>query len=122
MTHSDSKKSQGRLDSFTPSITVNSEKSAGDETDLALLADSSTLDCLRRLVECVSRIADHFNPPPPDKVGTPYIAERLGCTTDYVAVMVREESVPPSCLVPGTGNGKPWKFYRSRIDQWIEHR
>ncbi|QDU26774.1 hypothetical protein ETAA8_18550 [Anatilimnocola aggregata] len=70
----------------------------------------------------LARIANYFDRPPPDKVGTPYIAERLGCTTDYVVVMVREERIPPSCLVPGTGNGKPWKLYRSRIDQWIEHR
>lgn len=70
----------------------------------------------------LARIADHFDPPPPDKVGTPYIAERLGCTTDYVAVMVREETIPPSCLVPGTGSGKPWKFFRERIDRWIEQR
>ncbi|WP_254509035.1 helix-turn-helix domain-containing protein [Anatilimnocola floriformis] len=70
----------------------------------------------------LARIADHFDPPPPDKVGTPYVAERLGCTTDYVAVMVREGAIPHHCLVPGTGTGKPWKFFRDRIDRWIEQR
>jgi hypothetical protein len=68
------------------------------------------------------RIADHFEPPPPDKVGTEYVAERLGCTTTWIADLVRREEIPSSCLVRGTGNGKPWKFHRWLIDGWIESR
>ncbi len=74
-------------------------------------------------IEChLSRIADHFDPPPPDKVDTAYVAERLGCTTDYVAMLARDGGIPPSCLVKGTGNGKPWKFHRSQIETWIASR
>jgi hypothetical protein len=70
----------------------------------------------------LKRIADHFDPPPPDKVGSDYIASRLGCTTTWVADMVRRGEIPPHCVVPGTGSGKPWKFFRSRIDSWITSR
>lgn len=70
----------------------------------------------------IRRIADHFDPPPPDKVGTPYIAERLGCTTVWIAEMVRSGEIPRSCVVEGTGNGKVWKFHRRRIDHWIQNR
>lgn len=68
------------------------------------------------------RIADKVDPPPPDKVGTPYVAERLGCTTVWVTEMIRSGDIPRSCIVPGTGNGKPWKFHRGRIDEWLESR
>lgn len=77
---------------------------------------------LRHTESHLARIADHFDPPPPDKIGTPYVAERLGCTTDWIAVLVRNGDIPASCIVPGTGNGRPWKFYRSLTDQWIEKR
>lgn len=80
------------------------------------------VEVLRRTEAHLARLANHFDPPPPDKVGTPYVADRLGCTTDWIAMMVRDSEIPPSCIVPGTGNGKPWKFYRARIDEWIERR
>lgn len=68
------------------------------------------------------RIADYFDPPPPDKVGSEYVAQRLGCTTTWIADLVRRGEIPKNCLVPGTGNGKPWKFHRNLIDKWIETR
>jgi Helix-turn-helix domain len=55
-------------------------------------------------------------------VGSRYIADRLGCTTVWVAEMARSGEVPRHCVVPGTGSGKPWKFYRERIDAWIASR
>ena len=70
----------------------------------------------------IKRIADHFDPLPPDKVGSDYVANRLGCTTTWVADMVRRGEIPPHAVVPGTGNGKPWKFFRSQIDSWITSR
>jgi hypothetical protein len=72
--------------------------------------------------EHLRRIADALDPPPPDVVGSPYVAQRLGCTATWVADLVRRGDIPASCLVPGTGKGKPWKFHRSRIDRWIESR
>lgn len=55
-------------------------------------------------------------------VGTPYVSERLGCTSIWITEMVRRGIIPPACVVPGTGDGKPWKFYRTRIDEWIRRR
>ena len=77
---------------------------------------------LASIANSLARIADHVDPPPPDKVGTPYVADRLGCTTEWIAQMAARGDIPPSCIVPGTGAGKPWKFVRSRIDEWIESR
>ncbi len=79
----------------------------GDGAYLAVIADS------------LKRLADHFIPPPADIIGTDYIADKLGCTKVWVAKMAAEGMIPKSAIVAGTGVGKPWKFYRSRIDSWI---
>ena len=82
----------------------------GDGAFLAVIASS------------LKRIADHVDPPPPDIVDTTYIADKLGCTLEWVAKMSLKGRIPANCIVPGTGIGKPWKFYRSRIDRWIVER
>jgi hypothetical protein len=64
-----------------------------------------------------ARESDNDDPPPPDIIGTDSIAEKLGCTKVWVAKMATEGMIPRNCIVPGTG--KPWKFYRSRVDPWI---
>lgn len=58
----------------------------------------------------------------PELVGSPYVADRLGCSTVWITDLVRRKEIPPSCVVPGTGNGKPWKFVRVRIDEWLRRR
>jgi len=68
------------------------------------------------------RIADHFDPPPPDVVGTDYLAGHLDCTKVWVSQMARQGEIPRNCILPGTGNGKPWKFRRSQIDEWLVTR
>ena len=70
----------------------------------------------------LNRIANHFDPPPPDVVDSVYVAQKLGCTTTWVADMARNGSIPASCLVPGTGKGKLWKFYRAKIEKWLQDR
>lgn len=70
----------------------------------------------------LERIANALNPELPDVVGTPYVAKRLGQTTTWIAEMARRGEIPKSCLVAGTGTGKPWKFHRAQIDNWIENR
>jgi hypothetical protein len=84
--------------------------------------DESNTDAVESVTAELKRIADHFDPPPPDKVGTPYVAQRLGCTTVWITEMVRSGEIPIACVVPGTGCGKPWKFYRVRIDEWLQGR
>ena len=74
------------------------------------------------LVQDVRRIADTLDPPDQTIVDSPYVAHRLGCTATWVSNMVRKGDIPARCLVKGTGNGKPWKFYREQIDQWISMR
>ena len=68
------------------------------------------------------RIADQVAPEPGDVVGTPYLAQQLGCSVVWAAEMARNGQIPKSCIVPGTGNGKPWKFYRRRIEEWLIKR
>ena len=85
-------------------------------------ADLSIADLLMGVLGQLTRIADHFDPAPPNLIGSQYIAERLGCTTVWITELVRGGSIPRSCVVPGTGNGKPWKFYRVRIDEWLKQR
>lgn len=77
---------------------------------------------MERIAASLERIANKLDPPPSDKVGTPYVAEKLGCTTTYVSLLIREGKIPPSCIVPGTGKGRLWKFYRTRIEAWLATR
>jgi len=74
------------------------------------------------LIGLLRRIADAIAPEPEAVVGSPYVAGKLGCTTTWVSEMVRSGEVPKGCVVPGTGNGKPWKFYRDKVDAWIASR
>jgi len=85
-------------------------------------SNNDTPEIQRRIAEALGRIADHFDPPPPDVVGTPYVADRLACTTVWITQMIRSGEIPSSCIVPGTGHGKPWKFYRRGIESWMESR
>ena len=70
----------------------------------------------------IKRLADHFNPQPADIVGTPYLANQLGCTPTWIAQMVRSGEIPPGCVVAGSGKGRQWKFYRRRVEEWLANR
>jgi hypothetical protein len=83
---------------------------------------ASRHDYLDDIASNIRRIADHLAPIPTAKVGTTYIAEKLDCTTVWVTEMIRNGKLPANCIVPGTGNGKPWKFFRARIDGWLASR
>ncbi len=77
---------------------------------------------LEHLVVAAERIADRLDPPPPDVVDTPWVAERLNCTTTWVADLARQGKIPPGCILTGTGNGKLWKFHRAKIEAWLASR
>jgi hypothetical protein len=77
---------------------------------------------LERLVAAVERIADRLDPPPADIVDSRWVADRLGCTTTWIAELVRTGEVPRPCVVQGTGNGKPWKFHREKVEAWLAAR
>lgn len=71
----------------------------------------------------IHRIAMKYAPATKGEiVGSRYIADRLGCTTQWIGELVRQGRIPSVCIVPGTGNGKLWKFFKSKIDDWIESR
>ena len=83
---------------------------------------SGIVAVLANIASDLRRIADHFDPPPPDIVDTPYIAGRLGVTTTRIAQMVREGTIPKACIVPGSGNGRLWKFDRRQMEEWLAKR
>jgi hypothetical protein len=66
----------------------------------------------------LQRIGSHFQPP--EVVKSRFIAGRLGCSVKWVGDLVRTGQIPKNCIVPGTGDGKQWKFYRSKIEKWLE--
>lgn len=72
--------------------------------------------------EFFKQLGDSHRSKPPELVGTRYVAERLGCTTVWVTQLIRSGEIPPSCIAPGTGNGRLWKFIRVRIDEWLKRR
>jgi hypothetical protein len=80
------------------------------------------LPLLQTFVDDFHRLADKLAPVPTQMVGSKYVAQRLGVTTVWVAEMARNGAIPKSCIVPGTGTGKPWRFHRQRIDEWIKDR
>jgi hypothetical protein len=77
---------------------------------------------MERLAVAVERIADRLDPPPSDIVGSRWVADRLGCTTTWIAELVRSGEMPRGCVVQGTGNGRPWKFHREQIEEWLATR
>ena len=82
----------------------------------------ATPEAIVTIAGALKRIADHFDPPPPDVVDSVFVSQKLDCTTQWVAEMARKGEIPVACIVPGTGNGKLWKFYRSKIEKWLEDR
>ena len=69
-----------------------------------------------------ARIANCLDPPPSQIIDSPDLAKQLGCSTTWIAQMARDRRIPASCIVPGTGGGKPWKFFRARINEWLSNR
>jgi hypothetical protein len=77
---------------------------------------------VERIAASAERLAEVHAPPLSEKVDTTYVAERLDVTPTWVAALARDGEIPAHCIVPGTGDGTPWKFYRDRIDKWLQHR
>jgi hypothetical protein len=77
-------------------------------------------DSLARQADSVGRLADQLAPKQETIVGCRHVADKLGLkSTQAVAEMARTRKIALSCVVPGTGNGTPWQFYRDKIDAWI---
>jgi len=116
----------------------SAQESIANSFDSTLHAASSVTDCISRktphssfsrittaielLAACAEVIADSLSSATPDKVDTAYVAKQLGCSTVWIAEQARSGAIPSNCVVPGTGNGRPWKFHRAKIDAWIRSR
>jgi len=68
----------------------------------------------------LQRIGNHFEPP--EVVKSRFIAGRLGCSVKWVGDMARMGMIPKNCIVPGSEDGKQWRFYRSKIDKWLDRK
>jgi len=95
------------------------ESTSGKTKDESAFYDETPL---QQVAEALTRIADHVAPPPPAVVGTPYVARKLDCSTEWITEMIRTAEIPRHFIVPGTGNGKPWKLDRKKIDKWLKNR
>jgi hypothetical protein len=101
-----------------PPFAVDGGNATGPEKHRLNIAygDSSPWE---RIAVALERLADHLAPDPDNIVGTDYLAGKLNCTQTHVARLARDGDIPVSCIVAGCGDGKPWKFLRARIDNWL---
>ena len=97
-------------------------RSHGGSVTVVMELGPETLGMLAAVQADLKRLADHFDPQPPDIIGTSFLAAKLGCTPTWIAQMVRSGGIPKGCIVPGSGKGRQWKFYRSRIEDWLASR
>jgi Rieske Fe-S protein len=116
--------SQQNLNAVDKTIPFAGRSGGGDMGSVTVVFElgEQTLRVLSEMASDIKRIADHFDPQPADIVDTPYIANHLGCTTTWIAQMVRDGEIPKGCIVPGSGNGRQWKFYRRKIEDWLASR
>ena len=96
---------------------VSGWKGSGRDSDFDRL-----INAIEEMATDISRLANHFDPPPPNVVDTQYVASEMSVSIAYVGELARKGEIPTNCLVPGSGEGKCWKFYRSRITKWIASR
>ena len=59
------------------------------------------VEVLTSIAADLKRIADHYDPPPSDIIDSPYLAAQLGVTATRIAQMVRDGTIPKSCIVAG---------------------
>jgi hypothetical protein len=93
-----------------------------EQIEQRLRAIENQLPMLAAIADAVTRIADHLAPSPANIVGSKYIADRLNCTTTWVSRMATTGEIPRRCIVPGTGKGRLWKYYRKQVDEWLDNR
>lgn len=94
------------------------QSSATEPRDAARTA----ADALTSIAEDVRRLANGLIPAPQDVVDSRHVADVLHCSTAWVSCLVRAGEIPKRCIVPGTGNGKPWKFHADEITAWCKSR
>lgn len=96
----------------------------GGEDEIRRMAEAleNVSSSLEQIKPAIIRIADHFDPRQRSVVGTPYIAERLGVSVRWINDLIHKGEIPKSCICPQSGEGKYWRFWKEKIDLWIEGR
>ena len=112
-----------------PAQVSSSRPVEGGDVAYTLEFGPRTLSALERIAAAIDevtaemhRVANHVAPEPGDIVGTPYLAQQLGCSVVWAGEMARNGQIPKHCIVPGSGHGKPWKFYRRQLGDWLNKR
>jgi hypothetical protein len=90
-------------------------------TALKPLINQLVSEVVSPLAQQLKRIADHLDQSPPEVVGTRYLADKLDVSTQWIADQIRAGKIPKNCIAGG-GDGRQWKLYRDRIDEWLEHQ
>lgn len=106
-------------DSSQTARNIGADRISGETSEGSLSRIATAIEVL---TTCAQGIVDSLSSATPSTVDTVYVAERLGCSTVWIAEQARSGAIPSSCVVPGTGNGRPWKFHRAKIDAWIRSR
>lgn len=74
---------------------------------------------LESLAESQRRLAD-AKAPQCRIVGSRYVANRTGHTTQWVREQIESGKLPTTCIAQRAKDGGYWKFHGDKIDQWID--
>lgn len=108
------------MNSDTPRESINLRLFQNSETPIELPGSNvlRAILALERIADAIERLA----PPLNEYVDTRFVSECLGCSDEYVARLARTGQIPQNCIVAGSGQGKPWKFHKVKIQEWIQTR
>jgi predicted DNA-binding transcriptional regulator AlpA len=94
--------------------------SSDAEEDPNVIDFNGTLEPFERIAVGIERLIDVLVPKASELVGTDYIASKLGKSKQWVGKMAEKGTIPKNCIAPRVCGGRIWKFYRDRIDAWLD--
>lgn len=101
-------------------VKVRGRKGGDEEQRRIMLAVEKLASKMNEVESALKRMADHFDPPKRASVTSSYVAVRLGRTARWIGELARTGKIPESCICPRSGDGKYWRFWKDKIDDWIE--
>lgn len=81
---------------------------------------NETIEPFERIAAGIERLIDVLVPKTTELVGTEYIASKIGASKQWVGKMAEKGTIPKNCIAPKVSGGRVWKFYRDKIDAWLE--
>ena len=94
-----------------------------NKEDLNVIDAAGTMEPMERIAYGIERLIEVLVPTAQELVGTRYIASKLGKTPQWIGKMADRGDIPKSCIVPRASGGRIRKFYRDKIDAWLDgHR